>query len=221
MSRLLPNLIETVRVRGGVAPLWPLHLRRLAMSCRALGIPLPGTLDVPEGGADRVRRFEVGATGVQLTERPVDAMPSVRLIVAEVIHVPYPHKTTDRAPFELAQREARSAGADDALLPSDGRGYVTEAAIWSLFWWEGTALCAPPLDLGILPGVARTRLLGLVGVIEERRVPPPYLVDRPLFVANAVRGVVPVATLGGRPVPTASDTAALASRFWPISPGFI
>jgi branched-subunit amino acid aminotransferase/4-amino-4-deoxychorismate lyase len=31
------TLIETVRVRNGVAPLWELHLQRLVASCRALG----------------------------------------------------------------------------------------------------------------------------------------------------------------------------------------
>ena len=51
-----PALIETIRVRNGAAPLWYLHLRRLAVSCKALGIPLPGELPPPEGGADRVYR---------------------------------------------------------------------------------------------------------------------------------------------------------------------
>ena len=39
----METLIETVRIRNGVAPLWYLHLRRLAASCRALGVPLPPT----------------------------------------------------------------------------------------------------------------------------------------------------------------------------------
>ena len=45
MTRHHPlTLIETIRVRQGAAPLWYLHLRRLAVSCKALGIPLPGEL---------------------------------------------------------------------------------------------------------------------------------------------------------------------------------
>ena len=39
-------LIETVRVRDAVAPLWGLHLRRLLRSCRELGVPFPGELTV-------------------------------------------------------------------------------------------------------------------------------------------------------------------------------
>ena len=60
---VMPSLIETVRIRNGVAPLWYLHLRRLATSCKALGVPLPGELITPGGGADRVHRLEVGPQG--------------------------------------------------------------------------------------------------------------------------------------------------------------
>ena len=66
----MADLIETVRIRGGVAPLWYLHLRRLAGSCKALGIPLPGELPTPAGGADRVHRLQVGPRGATVSERP-------------------------------------------------------------------------------------------------------------------------------------------------------
>ena len=62
---VMPSLIETVRIRNGVAPLWYLHLRRLATSCKALGVPLPGELLTPEGGADRIHRLEVGPRGLR------------------------------------------------------------------------------------------------------------------------------------------------------------
>ena len=71
MRHAPPALIETIRIRNGAAPLWYLHLRRLAVSCKALGIPLPGELPTPEGGPDRVYRLEVGMRGVQVSERLV------------------------------------------------------------------------------------------------------------------------------------------------------
>ncbi len=43
------TLLETVRVRNGVAPLWPLHLERLHRSAAALGIAV-GELERPAGG---------------------------------------------------------------------------------------------------------------------------------------------------------------------------
>ena len=210
----MPSLIETVRIRNGGAPLWYLHLRRLAASCKALGIPLPGELITPEGGADRIHRLEVGARGVKLSERPVGSTAPVRLTVASAIHRPYPHKTTDRAQFDQALEEARVAGADDALMLNAG-GYVAECAIWGLFWWDGGRLCAPALQLGVLPGVARARLEEVTGGLVERRVRMGDLEGRSLFVANAVRGVVPVASLEGREVAQDPGTSRLSGSFWP------
>ena len=209
-----PALIETVRVRRGVAPLWYLHLRRLAASCKALGVPLPGELLTPAGGADRVHRLLVSRKGLEITERAVPASSAVRLVVSSVRHEDYRHKTTDRGPLEHAQAEAREAGADDGILLTAG-GFVAEAAIWTLLWWEDGRVCGPPLSLGILPSVARARLEEAVGGISERRVRPDELAGRPLLVANAVRGPVPVATLGGDWVPEWPGFSRLIAGFWP------
>lgn len=207
-------LIETVRIRNGVAPLWYLHLRRLATSCKALGIPLPGELLTPAGGADRVHRLEVGPRGARVSERAVGSTAPVTLMLSSVVHRPYPHKTTQRAQFDRALEEARDASVDDAVLLTAG-GYVGECAVWGLFWWEGEAPCAPASELGVLPGVARARLEELTGGLVERRARPGDLEGRSLFVANAARGVVPVASLEGRPVPQDAGTSRLSGLFWP------
>ena len=207
------GLIETVRVRFGVAPLWGLHLRRLLRSCRELGVPFPLEFSVPAGGSDRVHRLEVSAGGVEVSERPVGPLTPVRLITSRSPHRPYPHKTTERGAFERALAEAKAAGADDALLVAEG-GWVAETGIWSLFWWEGERLCAPPYALGVLTGVARARISEMVG-IDERRVDRRGLAGRALFLANAVRGIVEVAALDGVPSPLSAATQALAARFWP------
>jgi len=209
-----PALIETIRIRNGAAPLWYLHLRRLAVSCKALGIPLPGELPPPEGGADRVHRLEVGMRGVQVSERLVGTAQPVKLIVSRVAHHSYAHKTVERAQFERALDGARGAGADDALLLTPG-GYVAEAAIFSVLWWESGTLCGPGFDLGILPGVGRARLAELAGQIEERRATWPELRGLPLFLVNSVRGVVKVESVDGQPVPDVRETDVLAARFWP------
>ena len=207
-------LIETVRIRQGRSPLWYLHLRRLAVSCKALGIPLPGELTVPEGGSDRVHRLEVGMRELQVSERLVGPTTPVRLMVSKVAHHSYLYKTTDRAQFDRALEAARSAGLDDALLLTPG-GFVAETAIWSVLWWEDRQLCGPAFDLGILPGVGRVRLTELVGKVEERHSTVKDLQGVPMVVVNAVRGVVPVASLDGVPVPESGETEALARRFWP------
>ena len=209
-----PALIETIRIRNGQAPLWYLHLRRLAVSCKALGVPLPGELDVPGGGSDRVYRLEVGMRGVQVTERLVGPTTPVKLMVSRVAHHSYPYKTTERAQFDRALDAARTAGMDDALLLTPG-GYVAETAIWSVLWWEDRQLCGPALDLGVLAGVGRARLGELVGKVEERHSTLEDLRGLPVILVNAVRGVVPVASLDGVALPESRETEALNRRFWP------
>mgnify|MGYP001354192455 CR=1 FL=1 len=210
----MTTLIETIRIRNGAAPLWYLHLRRLATSCRALGVPIPTNLPTPEGGADRVHRLLVSRRGVVAGERTVGSTAPVRLITSKLVHRPYPHKVVDRERFDRALAEAKEAGADDALLLTVG-GQVAETAIWSVLWWENGKLCAPPLEIGVLPGVARARLVEMVGGIEERRAGPGELPAAGVFVANAVRGVVPVASLDGTEVALSAQTEALAASFWP------
>jgi branched-subunit amino acid aminotransferase/4-amino-4-deoxychorismate lyase len=214
MVRHTHTLIETVRIRNGVAPFWHLHLRRLATSCKALGVPLPPELPTPSGGPDRVHRLEIGMRGVQVNERLVGSTDPVKLIVSRVAHHPYPHKTTDRSQFERALDIARGAEADDALLLTPG-GFVAETAIWSVFWWENATLCAPALDMGILPGVGRARVIELAGKVEERHTSWKELKGSSLFLVNSVRGVVKVSGVQDERVPPSSETDALAARFWP------
>ncbi len=212
MTPVAPVLIETIRLRAGRAPLWPYHLDRLQASCRILQLLAP-VLEPPSGGADRALRLELGAAGPIWSERPVGSLEPVALITSAVVHQPYRHKTTDRGQFDAALAEARSRSADDGVLLTPD-GWVAEAAIWSLFWWEGEQLCTPALELGVLPGVARARLAALHGGVAERRVRVADLPRQGLFVANAVRGVVPVASLDGESGADAPATAYLRTRFW-------
>jgi branched-subunit amino acid aminotransferase/4-amino-4-deoxychorismate lyase len=214
MRHTPPGLIETIRIRNGAAPLWYLHLRRLAVSCKALGIPLPGELPPPEGGPDRVHRIQVGMRGIQVSERLVEAASGVKLIISRVAHHSYPYKTTERAQFDRALDRARGAEADDALLLTPG-GFVAETAICSILWWENGRLCAPAFDLGVLPGVGRSRLTELRGEVEERHSTWKEIQGLSPFLVNSVRGVVKITSVQEEPVRSVNETDALAARFWP------
>ena len=152
--------------------------------------------------------------GVQESERLVEPVEAVKLIISRIAHHPYPHKTTERAQFDRARDKARGAEADDALLLTPG-GYLAETAIWSVFWWEGGKLCAPAMELGILPGVGRARIMELAGPIEERRATWSEVRGLPMFLANAVRGVAKVSAVQDDRVPSAKQTDELAAHFWP------
>ncbi len=84
-----------------------------------------------------------------------------------------------------------------------------------MFWWEGGKLCAPAMELGILPGVGRARIMELAGPIEERRATWSEVRGLPMFLANAVRGVAKVSAVQDDRVPSAKQTDELAAHFWP------
>jgi len=213
--RRRPALLETVRVVAGRAPLWPLHLARLERSAFALGIALPADIVPPAGGADRICRFEFGGRGrVRVTERGIERPMGITLRTAGVPHRGYRHKTTDREWLDAARLDAASQGADDVLLLTEG-GFAAESSVWSLFWWEGGRLAAPPLAFGILPGVARARLGELAGGLMESATPARELAGLGAFLANAGRGIVPILAIDGELVVPNEETAPLTAAFWP------
>jgi len=213
------GLIETMRVRGGSIPFLDRHVARLARSVAELGLPRPkqdiAALVAPfSGTGNAVLRVEVldGRASVTVRELPSLAPPVV--ITASEPHQAYPHKTTERDCFTDAGKEAEVAEADDALLVTH-EGWVAEGTVWTVFWWDGDVLRTPALDLGILPGIGRARVLELVTPAEQGRHQKGALAGRSLFLTNAVRGVVPIASLDGAPAPPDSRTVDLARRFWP------
>ena len=213
------GLIETMRVRDGRIPFLDRHLGRLARSVAELGLPRP-TQDIAalvapfSGTGNAVLRVEVldGRASVTVRDLPSLAPPAV--ITASEPHEPYPHKTTERDCFTDAGQEAEVAEADDALLLTP-EGWVAEGTVWTVFWWDKGLLRTPAIDLGILPGIGRARVLDLLKRVEQGRYPAKALAGESLFLTNAVRGIVPIASLDGVPVPADPRTAELARRFWP------
>ena len=215
------GLIETMRVRDGSIPFLERHLARLGRSLGELGLPKPSQDVVAlvrpfAGTGDAVLRVEVrdGLASVTVRELPQLGPPAV--ITASEPHQRYPHKTTERDCFTDASQEADVAEADDALLLTP-EGWVAEGTVWTVFWWEGGTLRTPALDLGILPGIGRARVLEVVKRAEQGRYRKPALAGKSLFLTNAVRGIVPIASLDGAPAPADPRTAELAQRFWPTA----
>ena len=213
------GLIETMRVREGAIPFLAHHLARLERSLAELRLPRPRQdperLVKPFAGiGNAVVRLEVSDGRASVTVRDVPPLAPPAVITAAEPHEPYPHKTTARGVFTDATNEAELAEADDALLLTPD-GYVAEGTVWNVFWWDGGVLRTPALELGILPGIARARVLELFAQVDTGAFPRAALRDKSLFLTNAVRGVVPIATLDGVPVPADCRTTDLATRFWP------
>jgi len=213
------GLIETMRVHDGRIPFLERHLARLGRSLGELRLPKPSqdvvALVQPFAATgEAVLRLEVRDRRASVTVRELPPLAPPTLITASEPHQSYPHKTTERDCFTDAGREAEVAEADDALLLTPD-GWVAEGTVWTVFWWDGDALRTPALDLGILPGVGRTRVLELVKRADQGRYRKQALAGKSLFLTNAVRGIVPIASLDGAAVPADPRTTELAQRFWP------
>jgi para-aminobenzoate synthetase/4-amino-4-deoxychorismate lyase len=105
-------------------------------------------------------------------------------------------KTTERAIYNSALKQAVAAGCDDMLLCNE-RGEVVEAAIYNLLWKDAAdgKWYTPPLNSGCVAGVQRQHLLDS-GIVQERICRPIDLLQSPtLMLCNALRGVVPVKEL--------------------------
>ena len=215
------GLIETMRVREGRIPFLERHLARLERSLRALGLPRPArdvaALVTPfSGTGNAVLRVEVCDGRATVTVRELPALDAPAVITASEPHRPYPHKTTERDCFVDAAEEAEIAEADDALLLTP-EGWVAEGTVWNVFWWDGDRLHTPAEDVGILPGIGRARVLELAGTVEQGRYRRQALEGKSLVLTNAVRGIVPLASLDGVRVKDDPRTAELARRFWPVA----
>ena len=213
------GLFETMRVVGGRVPLLPRHLARLTASAAVFD------LDAPETGAiamrlgellaraavdDGVVRLTIGAPGVvTLTLRPrvVGTGPRRLAIVAPRRHGSDPtarHKTTSRAFWHLAQREAEERGADEAVVLDDAGG-VAETSFGSVFALSGAELVTPPTAGPLLPGIARQVLLeglrddGEASVVERAIGAPELRTADAIWVTNAVHGARRAVLVDGGP----------------------
>ncbi len=121
-------------------------------------------------------------------------------------------KTFAYGPSIQARRQARAAGADDALLESTAGGLCCGTAANLLLQVEGRWL-TPPLASGCLPGVMRGRALAL-GLVEEAPLPPALLGDAaagPALLLNSL-GCRPISACDG--VELAAISPPQAEALW-------
>jgi branched-chain amino acid aminotransferase/4-amino-4-deoxychorismate lyase len=238
------GLFETLRVEQGAPVDLGAHLDRLTRGCAVIGLPAPeasrieaaitsaaAAAGLAESRAAVRVTWSAGSGGRGL-ERP--ATPTPRLLVtaspmappagpASLITVSV--RRNEGSPLSrlkslayldnvLARREARAAGADEALMLNNA-GDVACAAAANLFWIKGGVLFTPALECGVLDGTVRAAVL--------RRAPSVGLTARQvqaglaaladvegLFLTNSLVGLRPVMRLEGREIPISPILADLA-----------
>lgn len=132
--------------------------------------------------------------GVHL--RMVHLDPAARRAVAPGI------KTGNYLTNIMAMHEARSAGADDALIV-DVDGRVSEGSSFNVFVVRGQRVITPARHVGLLAGITRERVIELarasgIAVIEGVLIPEDVREADEVFITSTIRGVLPVATVDGK-----------------------
>jgi branched-chain amino acid aminotransferase len=207
------GLFETIRVQDGAARWLPLHLERLAAGCAFLGLaPPPGPDAIAARLAAPLRALGAGALHLVAADGllrarwgpapPPPAVPARVAIATSVVRhgasATSRFKTLSYLENRLLHREAEARGLFDVVAPND-RGRLADGGRTNLFLVLDGRVVTPPVTDGALPGVARRVLLD-AGLAAERSLGPEELEAADgVFVANALRGVIPVrADPGGR-----------------------
>jgi len=107
-----------------------------------------------------------------------------------------------------ARREAREAGADEALMLATG-GELSCGAAANLLVCHGGQWLTPPLSSGCLPGVMRGRALSL-GIARETPLLPESLEQGEAAVLINSLGCRPITQIQGRSLPALGPAAAEA-----------
>ncbi|MDO8716302.1 MAG: aminotransferase class IV [Dehalococcoidales bacterium] len=102
----------------------------------------------------------------------------------------------------LAKREAKAAGADEALFLNE-RDLVAEAAMSNIFIVSGGILKTPRVENGILPGITREIILELAPKLGIETVADDIWLDdlfeaEEAFLTNSVMEVMPLVKVAGK-----------------------
>lgn len=240
------GLFETMRVDRGGVPLLPRHLARLCLGAQRLGLPLPSrgfmeariaeaTADVEAGVLKLLLTRGEGGRGYAppgearpvwlLARHPLPVAPTagLRLLWCGTRLASQPAlagiKHCNRLEQVLARAEADRAGVDDGLL-RDGGGHVVCATSANLLVLRAGRWLTPPVDGCGVAGVLRGWLLeqGLVEVATLSQA--DVEAAETLALCNAVRGILPVASLGARAWPRSAETGSLRARLAQAYPAF-
>ncbi len=206
------GLFETMRSYQGRIFLIREHLDRLCSSAHALKIKIPlPKKRLAEACEETIQANHIKSARVRITvSRGGDAQGSTILITASVIkpggarplklvkgdlsiskNSPLAkHKTISRLPYLYACNQAREKGADDALLFTED-GILLESTRANLFLVKNRQLKTPSLDLPILPGITRAKLIELargrgIKVIEGQFTEKDLISSDLAFLTNSI-----------------------------------
>lgn len=106
----------------------------------------------------------------------------------------------------LARQQARTAGADEAVILNE-RGLVAEGSSNNIFLVNKQVLLTPSLNCGVLPGITREAVLELAQSLNiktlETDIEPEKLQEaEEAFFTNSIIEIMPLTHIGNKPIGT-------------------
>ncbi|MEI7780193.1 MAG: aminotransferase class IV [Actinomycetes bacterium] len=237
------GVFETAKVVDGIPFAMTRHLKRLAESCLAMGLPTPDldlvrtavaavlAADAAEvGPIGRLRITYTGGPGPLGTDRS-GAEPTLLVAMsagkawpasAAVVTVPWPRnergatagiKSTSYAENIIALAYAHQREATEAIF-ANTIGNLCEGTGSNIFVVVDGELITPPLMSGCLAGVTRGLVIEWNGA-EERDLPVTILTSAAeVFLASSTRDIQPVHRVDDRNIDVPGPiTAMIAANF--------
>jgi branched-subunit amino acid aminotransferase/4-amino-4-deoxychorismate lyase len=233
---LADGVFETIRCEGGRALWLDEHLARLRTGAKVLGIPVPlPDPAIDKGLHELLERAQMPQSAIRLTlTRGVSAMrglwppgePIVPTFLATIaplrlrqslsLIVAASTRRNDQSPLSrikslnygdslVARREADERGADDAIVLNT-RDMVASCTVGNLFIKVGQGWVTPPIKDGVLPGLARARLVKALAA-DERTIPAAELSSISAAIVSNSLGAAVVVEIDSRSLPNPRDPA--------------
>lgn len=104
----------------------------------------------------------------------------------------------------LARREARLAGADEAILVNE-KGFIAEGSTSNVFFISGNVLFTPGEDSGILPGITRAVVIDLarsarIEAVEKKVSLEEFAAADEAFCTNSLIEIMPITMFGEKAI---------------------
>ncbi len=113
----------------------------------------------------------------------------------------------------LAKMEAKERGAYEAVM-LNSEGFLAEGTVSNIFFVNGSTVCTPSSEVGILDGITREAVIGLaqksgLTAKEGKFVPEDLLEASEVFFTNTTSEVMPVSQVEDMRYPVGEITKRL------------
>ena len=123
------------------------------------------------------------------------------------------HKTLNYGDNILAKRTANCCDIQEPIFLNT-QGELAEGAVTNLFFLQNGQIVAPPLSVGMLPGIVRDYIYSHYTVKEKRITPKDIPQFQEMFLTNSLLGIMPVRKLENYQFSSMKNGLSISKQYW-------